>query len=221
MGGIDLADVRVSFQVAATATLVSIIIGIPLAWALARINFPGKALATSLAVVPLALPPTVVGYYLLRILGHNGPIGQMLERLGWEIVFTWQGAAIAAAVVACPLVIITAQAGFAQVDMELERVAATLGRFPLSIFRTVTLPLAMRSIAAGIVLAFARAMGEFGATLMVAGAIPGKTRTMSIAVYELVQAGESAKANATALALLGISLASIALFISLTSFTRR
>jgi molybdate transport system permease protein len=129
-----------------------------------------------------------------------------------RLVFTWQGAAIAAAVLSAPLLIRTAQSAFEQVDPELERVAATLGRSRVSVFFSITLPLAMRGVAAGIALAFARAAGEFGATVMVAGNIPGETRTLPIAVYDAVQAGDIARANATALLLVSISLACLLLF---------
>ncbi len=221
MGGIEAADVRITLQVAAVATLICIAVGVPLAWALARYRFPGRGLVSALVAMPLALPPTVVGYYLLRALGHSSPLGRLLDWAGLELVFTWQGAAVAAAVLAAPLLILTAQAGFAEVDQELEQVAATLGRSRLAIFFTVTLPLSARSLAAGIALAFARAAGEFGATVMVAGAIPGRTRTMAVSVYDAVQAGDLARANATALALLGLSLACLSAFALLTTLVRR
>jgi len=221
MGSIDPADVRLTMEVATAATLICVLVGVPMAWALARLRFPGRGLVSALVTAPLVLPPTVVGYYLLRALGHGSPLGRLLERAGLELVFTWQGAMVAAAVLAAPLLILTAQAGFAEVDQELERVAATLGRSRPAIFLTVTLPLAARSLGAGIALAFARAAGEFGATVMVAGAIPGRTRTMAVSVYDAVQAGDMARANATALALLGLSLASLAAFAALTALLRR
>jgi molybdate transport system permease protein len=214
-------DVRITLQVATVATLICLVVGGPLAWVLARYRFPGQGLLTLLVTAPIALPPTVVGYYLLRGLGHGSPFGRLLDRIGLELVFTWQGAVVAAAVLAAPLFIIPAQAGFASVDQELERVAATLGRSRLSIFLTITLPIAARNLWAGVVLAFAKAVGEFGATVMVAGAIPGRTRTMAVSVYDAIQAGDLGRANATALALLGISLASLSIFAALTTFLRR
>lgn len=213
MSAISVDDVRISLQVAGLATLLCIAAGVPLAWALARYRFPGRTLVSTVATLPLVLPPTVVGYYLLRLLGRGSAFGRFLEdELGARIVFTWQGAALGAAVLSAPLLILTAQAAFGQVDRELERVAATLGRSRIGIFFTVTLPLAMPGVAAGVALAFARAIGEFGATVMIAGNIPGKTRTMSVSVYDAVQAGDVARANATALMLIGISLLSLLVF---------
>lgn len=221
MSAIDASDIIITLQVATLATLLSIIAGTPLAWVLARYRFRGRAIIEALTTLPLVLPPTVVGYYLLRALGRSSAFGRFLEEdLGVRLVFTWQGAAIAAAVLSAPLLIRTAQSAFEQVDPELERVAATLGRSRVSVFFSITLPLAMRGVAAGIALAFARAAGEFGATVMVAGNIPGETRTLPIAVYDAVQAGDIARANATALLLVSISLACLLLF-SLTTLRFR
>ncbi len=222
MDGVDLTDLRLSLQVAGLATLLCILVGIPLAWALARYRFPGRTVVEALTTLPLVLPPTVVGYYLLRSVGRSSAFGRFLEDdVGVRLVFTWEGAALAAAVLSAPLLIRTAQAAFAEVDPELERVAATLGRSRLEVFFTVTLPLAVRGVSAGIALAFARAAGEFGATVMVAGIIPGKTRTLSVAVYDAVQAGDLGRANATALVLIAISLASLLLFSWSTLLVRR
>lgn len=213
MSAIDPTDVRITLQVAGLATALCIAGGIPLAWTLARLRFPGRGLVEALVTLPLVLPPTVAGYYLLRGLGRSSPLGRFLEDdLGTSLVFTWQGAAIGAAILSAPLLIRTAQTAFEQVDPELERVAATLGRSRLAIFATVTFPLAVRGIGAGVALAFARAAGEFGATVMVAGNIPGKTRTLSIAIYDAVQAGDLERANATALLLMGISALSLLAF---------
>lgn len=222
MSGVEAADVRITLQVAGLATLLCIVFGIPLAWALARYRFRGRGLVEALVTLPLVLPPTVVGYYILRALGRNSPLGEFLEAdLGLRLVFTWQGAAVAAAILASPLLIRTAQAAFEQVDPELERVAATLGRSRLEVFLRITLPLAVRGVGAGIALAFARAAGEFGATVMVAGNIPGQTRTMPLAVYDAVQAGDLARANATALVLISISLVSLLFFGWATRLVRR
>lgn len=222
LGTVDLVDLRLTIQVAVVATLLCMAIGIPVAWVLARYSFPGKVIVEALATLPLVLPPTVVGYYILRSVGRGSSVGRFLEdEIGVRLVFTWEGAAIAAAILSVPLLIRSAQAGFAEVDPELERVAATLGRRPLAVFFTITLPLAFRGVAAGIALAFARAAGEFGATVMVAGNIPGKTRTMPVAVYDAVQAGDLERANATALVLILMSISSLIVFSYLTFLVRR
>ena len=220
--GVDLVDVRLTLQVAGGATFLCVVVGIPLAWLLARRNFRGKGIVEALVTLPLVLPPTVVGYYILRTLGRSSALGRFLEEeLGFRVVFTWEGAALAAAVLSVPLLIRTAQAGFAEVDPELERVAASLGRRPFGVFFAVTLPLAIRGVAAGVALAFARAAGEFGATVMVAGNIPGKTRTLPITVYDAVQAGDTERANAAALILIGVSLSSLVVFSWLALFVRK
>lgn len=220
---IDANDLRLTLQVAVLSTLLCMLYGIPLAWVLARKRFPGRALVEALVTLPLVLPPTVVGYYLLRALGQGSPVGRFLnDEVGLRLVFTWEGAAIAASILAAPLLIRTVQAAFEQVDPELESVASTLGRSRLAVFWTVTAPLALRGLAAGIALAFARSVGEFGATVMVAGNIPGETRTLSVAVYDAVQAGDIDKANATALVLLSISALSLLAFTYATAiFVRR
>jgi molybdate transport system permease protein len=222
LSAVDLVDLRLTLQVAFAATFLCMVVGIPIAWVLARYQFRGKVIVEALTTLPLVLPPTVVGFYLLRSLGRSSPIGRFAEdELGVRIVFTWEGAAIAAAVLSVPLLIRAAQAGFQEVDPELERVAATLGRRPLAVFFTITLPLAFRGVAAGIALAFARAAGEFGATVMVAGNIPGETRTLPISVYDAVQAGDIERANATALVLIIMSLVSLLIFSWLTLLVRR
>lgn len=210
---IDAEDIRVSLQVAGLATLICIVVGLPMAWLLARHRFRGRMLVEVVVTLPLLLPPTVVGYYLLRALGRGSTVGRYLEdELGISIVFTWYGAALAAAVVSIPFLIRTSQAAFEAVDPELEGVAQTLGRSKFGTFWAITFPLAARGIAAGIALAFARAIGEFGATVVVAGNIPGKTRTLPISVYDAVQAGDIDRANLTALLLVGISVASLLVF---------
>lgn len=210
---INFDDLRISLQVAALATALCIAYGLPLAWVLARKRFPGRGLLEAAVTLPLVLPPTVVGYYLLRSLGQGSAFGRFLaDDLGVNLVFTWQGAAIAVSILSAPLLIRTAQTAFEQVDPELERVAATLGRPAISVFSTITLPLALRGILAGLALAFARAVGEFGATVMVAGNIPGRTRTLSVAVYDAVQAGDLERANMTALVLLAMSAVSLFAF---------
>ena len=213
MGGVDFTALRLSLQVAALATGICIAVGLPLAWFLARRRFWVTEVLSAASMLPLVLPPTVIGYYLLTALGRNSVFGRFLEdRLGIHLVFTWQGAGIAAAVMAVPLLVMTARAGFESVDPELERVALTLGRSRLAVFFTITLPLASPGVLAGVALAFARAMGEFGATLMVAGSIPGRTRTMPLAVYDAVQSGDMALANTLALILTLTSMAMLAVF---------
>ncbi|GAA5784580.1 molybdenum ABC transporter permease subunit [Chitiniphilus shinanonensis] len=192
MASLDAAWVPLllSLRVAGLATLFALGIGIGVAWLLARRAFRGKELLDTLLTLPMVLPPTVLGYYLLVLLGRHGWLGGWLrEQFGINLIFSWQGAVIAAAVVAFPLVFKPARAAFESVDPQLEDAARVLGQHEIAVFCRVTLPLAWRGILAGALLAFARAMGEFGATLMVAGSIPGKTQTLSIAVYEAVQAG--------------------------------
>jgi molybdate transport system permease protein len=213
LSGVDFTALRLSLQVAALATAICIAVGLPLAWFLARRRFWVTEVLSAASLLPLVLPPTVMGYYLLTALGRNSAFGRFLEdHLGIHLVFTWQGAGIAAAVMAVPLLVMTARAGFESVDPDLERVALTLGRSRLAVFFTVTLPLASPGVLAGVALAFARAMGEFGATLMVAGSIPGRTRTMPLAVYDAVQSGDMALANTLALVLTLTSMAMLAVF---------
>src|SRR3954468_142728 len=192
----DLAPLWLSLQVAAAATAVIVALGLPTAWALARMRFPGKGLVAGLLILPLVLPPTVLGYVLLLLLGRRTWIGGWLDHaLGIVLVFHWSGAVLASSVAAFPLFLLPARGAFEAVDPALEDVARLLGRRELSVFRAVTLPLAWRGLAAGVVLAFARALGDFGATMMVAGNIPGLTQTASLAIYDAVQAGDSARAG--------------------------
>lgn len=222
LAGIEPADIRLSLQVAGGATLLAAAGGLPLAWWLARARFRGKAALEALVTAPMVLPPTVVGFYLLRLFGQGSSFGRFLdETVGVRLVFTWQGAAVAAAVLSFPLLVRTAEAAFAEVDPEYERVAASLGKPPWLVFLVVTLPLAARGVAAGIALAFARAMGEFGATVMVAGNIPGRTRTLPMSVYDAVQAGDLARAHASAALLAAVSLASVAAVAWLVGTVRR
>lgn len=180
-----------SLKVALVATGCALMLGVTLGWLLARRRFAGRELLDTVLTLPMVLPPTVLGYYLLVLLGRRGPIGGWLEaHLGINLIFTWQGAAIAATLVALPLVFKPARAAFEAVSPQMEDAARVLGVGELALFWRVTLPLAWRGIMAGTLLAFARAMGEFGATLMVAGSIPGQTQTLAIAIYEAVQAGQ-------------------------------
>ena len=185
-----------TLKVAGWATVLATLAGILLAYLMARVKFVGRELLDAAMTLPMVMPPTVLGYYLLVLLGRRGPIGHWLEaQFGISLVFTWQGAVIAAAVVAFPLVYKGARAAFEGVEHQYEQAARVLGKTEWEVFVRVTLPLAWRGILAGAMLAFARAMGEFGATLMVAGSLPGKTQTLSIAVYEAVQAGKDDVAN--------------------------
>ena len=185
-----------SLKVAGLATLLNIVLGTAAGFALARWRFAGRDVLDTVLTLPRVMPPTVLGYYLLVLLGRNGPIGGWLQNtFGINLIFTWQGAVIAAMVVTFPLVFKPARAAFEGVNPQLEQAARVLGLRERSVFFRVSLPLAWRGILAGVLLAFARALGEFGATLMVAGSLPGKTQTLSIAVYEAVQAGEDALAN--------------------------
>lgn len=187
--------VTLSLKVAGCATLINLVLGVGLGAAFARWRFPGRETLDSLLTLPMVMPPTVLGYYLLVLVGRNGPIGHWLdEYLGIQLVFTWQGAVLAAALVSFPLVFKPARAAFENVDAQLEQAARILGVREWSLFFRVSLPLAWRGVLPGLLLAFARSMGEFGATLMVAGSIPGKTQTLSIAVYEAVQAGKDERA---------------------------
>lgn len=200
----DLFPLWLSLRVSLTATALTLFLGIPVAWLLARKRFPGRNLLEALVVFPLILPPTVLGYYLLVVIGSQGPVGRVLNSLGIELVFTWRAAVLAACVGSIALLIKSAQAGFETVDLRLEQAARTLGRSEWSIFWSVTLPLAWRSVLAGTILAFCRAMGEFGITLMVAGSIPGRTQTLPLAIYDHVQANQMAEANALALIAIGV-----------------
>ena len=185
-----------SLKVALWATGLATLFGVAIGYALSRWRFPGRELLDSILLLPMVLPPTVLGYYLLVLIGRKGWIGQWLEQtLGIRLIFTWQGAVIAATVVAFPFVCKSARAAFENVDAQYEQAARVLGVPELGIFFRVSLPLAWRGILAGVLLAFARALGEFGATLMVAGSIPGRTQTLSIAVFEAVQAGQDDVAN--------------------------
>ena len=185
-----------SLKVALWATAIGGVLGVAIGWLLARTRFVGRDVIDSLLLLPMVLPPTVLGYYLLVVVGRRGAIGGWLEStFGIHLIFTWQGAVIAAAFVSFPFVCKSARAAFEEVEPRYEQAARVLGLGEVAVFFRITLPLAWRGILAGVLLAFTRALGEFGATLMVAGSIPGRTQTLSIAVYEAVQAGQDALAN--------------------------
>jgi molybdate transport system permease protein len=197
-----------SVQVAVAATFLNAVLGIPLAYVLARRVFRGKTVIDLLVTLPLVLPPTVTGYYLIVLLGRRGWLGApFYEVTGWTLAFTWYAAVVAATVMALPLLVRTARAAIESVDRDLEKAAYTLGRPEWRTALEVTLPLAGRGILAGLVLAFARALGEFGATLMLAGNIPGRTQTVPLAIYTAVQTGEAAEALVLVAALTALSCA--------------
>jgi molybdate transport system permease protein len=197
---------RLSLQVTAVATALIVAAGLPLALLLARRRFRGQTLLETVISLPLVLPPTVVGYYLLLFLGRNGPVARWLDL---ELLFTWGAAALASAIVGLPLMVLSARAAFAGVDRSLENAARTLGSSEIEILWRVTLPLARHGILAGLVLAAARALGEFGATLMVAGNIPGRTQTLPLAIYDAVQNRDYAQANAMVLAMTALAFLSL------------
>jgi len=184
-----------SLKVAGWATVLNLFFGVAAAYGLSRWRSPLRDLIDSILTLPLVLPPTVLGYYLLVLLGKRGTFGAWLSGMGIELVFTWQGAVIASTIVAFPLVLKSARAAFENVDKQLENAARALGVSEAGVFFRVSLPLAARGIAAGVLLAFARALGEFGATLMIAGNLPGRTQTLSVAIYEAVQAGDDSTAT--------------------------
>ncbi len=209
---LDLDPFWLSLRVAAFATLGIVTLGVPLAYGLARTRFPGKGIVSGLMVLPLVLPPTVLGFALLQLIGRKAALGMWLEsQLGIVLVFHWTGAVVASAVAAFPLFLIPARSALEGVDPALEDVARLLGRREGSVFLHVTLPLAWRGIASGTVLAFARALGDFGATLMVAGDLPGRTRTASLAIFNAVQVDDLHTATWLTLLIAGVSVAALIL----------
>jgi len=185
-----------TLKVAGWATAINLVLGVGVGYALSRWRFPGRDVLDAVLTLPMVMPPTVLGYYLLVVIGSQGVVGAwLLQNFGIRLIFTWQAAVIAATIVAFPLVFKAARAAFENVDPQCEDAARTLGLGEWGLFLRVSLPLAWRGILAGLLLAFARALGEFGATLMVAGSIAGQTQTLSIAVYEAVQAGQDDTAN--------------------------
>jgi molybdate transport system permease protein len=208
LASFDAAPLALTLKVAGVATLLALVLGVALGWVVARTTLPGRSVLEALCMLPLVLPPTVIGYVLLVLMGRNGPVGSFLrEHFDYTVIFHWHGAVLASALVALPLVLKGASAAFAQVDRSLEAAARTLNQSPWSVFVRVTLPLAWPGILAGTLLALARAMGEFGASLMVAGSIPGQTQTASMAIYDAVQAGRDDVAAVLALVVSALSVA--------------
>jgi molybdate transport system permease protein len=196
MEGSVFFSLRLSLQVAAVATVLIVLIGTSVAYFLARKDFRGKELLDILLTLPLVLPPTVTGYYLILLAGRNGWVGKYIfDWTGWNIMFTWYAAVLASFVVALPLMLKTTRAAIESVDPNLINISYTLGHGELKTFFKVILPLSKKGMVAGTILSFARAMGEFGATLMVAGNIPGRTDTMPIAIYTSASSGDWSKAN--------------------------
>jgi molybdate transport system permease protein len=183
------AIARFTVLMALIATALVLPPAIAIGWVLARKRFSGKALVETIVSLPLVLPPVATGLLLLWLFGRRSPLGRALDTIGIEIIFTWKAVVVAMMVISFPLVARSVRAGIEQVDRRYEHIAATLGAGPFRILRTITLPLASRGIAAGAVLGFSRALGEFGATIMVAGAIPGQTRTLAVGIYTLVETG--------------------------------
>lgn len=210
--GSDLTPFWLSLRVAGCATAIIAAGGLPLALLLARARFPGRSLLAGVLMLPLVLPPTVLGFYLLELLGRQAPLGIWLERWwGISVVFHWTGAVVASAVAAFPLFLIPARSAFEGIDPDLENAARLLGRGEVSVFLDVTLPLAWRGVAAGAVLAFVRALGDFGATLMVAGDIPGLTQTAALAIYDAAQVDDRARAFRLTLMISAVAVAALIL----------
>ncbi|MDR3362926.1 MAG: molybdate ABC transporter permease subunit [Desulfovibrio sp.] len=184
-----VSPLTLSLRVAGLATFFSFVAAMSMAWLLARRKGPLPTFLDAACTLPLVLPPTVLGYYLILLVGRRGVIGQWLNEVGITLIFSWQGAVIAATVVVFPLLYKSARAALEQVNPHLENAARTLGASEWRVFVSVSLPLAWKGIFAGLMLAFARGMGEFGATLMIAGNIPGKTQTLALAIYDAFQAG--------------------------------
>jgi molybdate transport system permease protein len=186
----DAEPLALTLRIASVATLFALAFGVALGWVFARTRLPGRRLLEAVCMLPLVLPPTVIGYAILVLMGRRSALGAWLrEHFDYSVIFHWHGAVLASALVAMPLVLKAASTAFEQVDRELEAAARTLRQSEWGVFARVTLPLAWPGILAGALLAFARAMGEFGASLMVAGSIPGQTQTASMAIYDAVQAG--------------------------------
>lgn len=194
MSGDDWQVIRFTLWAALLSVALIVPPGLFLAWVLARKNWPGKSIVETLVALPLVVPPVATGLVLLQLFGKRGPIGKWLTDLGFEVVFTWRAVVLALSVMSIPLLVRSARSAFEAVNPRLENVARTLGASPLRMFFTITLPLAKRGILAGIILAFARALGEFGATIMVAGNIPGQTSTLALEIFQSVQLGNDSHA---------------------------
>ena len=203
--------ILISVQVALVATLINLPVALLLSWLVVKKKIRGAFLLDILASLPLAVPPVVVGYMLLLMFGRNGPLGRILEAaLGWELVFTWFAAALAAAIISFPLTARAIMVAMQGVDDRIERSARSLGAGPLRVVVTITLPLAYRGILAGVLLGFVRAVSEFGATIVVAGNIPGKTQTLPLAIYQNVQLGRDSEAITLVVISIALAIAALA-----------
>ncbi len=199
-----------SIKIATIATLIVFILGVFFARVIARKKFPGKSFVESVILLPLVLPPTVVGFGLLYLFGKNGPLGSfLLQSFGIQVVFSWIGAVVAAVVVSFPLMYQSASAAFQNYDQNVENAALTMGASKWKIFFTISFPLAWPGLLAGLVLSFARALGEFGATLMIAGYIPGETNTIPLAIYFAVEAGHMEQARFWVLIIVSLGFSSV------------
>lgn len=211
---LEIEAVQLSLKVSLWAVAISLPFGIAVAWVLARCEFPGKSVFDALIHVPLVVPPVVIGYLLLVLLGRNGAVGGWLyDTLGITVAFSWQGAAVAAAVMAFPLMVRAIRLSIEAIDTRLEQAARTLGAGPLDVFFSVTLPLTGSGIVVGVILAFARALGEFGATITFVSAIPGETTTLPVALYGLAQV-PGQEGGAIRLVILSVVIAFAAMFVS-------
>jgi molybdate transport system permease protein len=190
----DFSVLLLTLRVAVISTLFILPIGVGMAWLLARPSWPGKGFVETILSLPLVLPPTAVGLLLLELLRRRGFLGRLFNDFGIEILFTWKAVAIATAVMSFPLLVRPSRAAFEEIDPRLIGIARSLGRRPISVFASVTLPLAWRGILAGTLLAFSRALGEFGATIMIAGNIPGRTQTLALAIFHRTQIGQDSAA---------------------------
>ncbi|HYX21923.1 MAG TPA: molybdate ABC transporter permease subunit [Thermoanaerobaculia bacterium] len=190
----DLSIFLLTLRVAALATLVILPLGVAAAWFLARRGGPWRTVLETLLSLPLVLPPTAVGLLLLELLRRNGALGRLLDRAGVEVLFTWKAVVLAIAVMSLPLLVRPARTAFEEIDPRLLAMGRSLGGRPFAVFRRVALPLSWRGVAAGTLLAFSRALGEFGATIMIAGNIPGRTQTMALAIFQRTHIGEDAAA---------------------------
>jgi molybdate transport system permease protein len=209
---IDWFPLWLSLRVAVMSTALALVAGLWIAYILANREFPGKEALDAAVTLPLVLPPTVLGYYLLVLLGRSSPLGKVWEAVfGSPLVFTWKAAVIAALLHSFPLLVKSARAAFESVDRSYERAARTLGASELRLFWRVTLPLARRSIFAAAALAFARSLGEFGVTLMVAGNIPGRTQTVAVAIYDAVESGNGSLARVLVVVVSAMALAILTL----------
>jgi molybdate transport system permease protein len=209
---IDWFPLWLSLRVAVLATAAAVVLGLWLAWLLANREFRGKEWLDAAVALPLVLPPTVLGYYLLVLLGRAGPLGKLYETVvGQPLVFTWQAAVVAALFHALPLLVKSARAALESVDPVYQRAARTLGASEWRVFLRVTLPLTQRQVLAAAALAFARSLGDFGVTLMIAGNIPGRTQTISVAIYDAVMADNAAAARAMVIVVSVVALATLAL----------